>query len=321
MKRLLTTLVILTGLIGSAEAVWAQDFNKGLKAAQSGDFATAMKWLRKAAEQGHAGAQFWVGTLYKGGNGVTQDYAEAVKWFRKAAEQGDTQGQNNIGQMYRKGEGVTQDYQEARKWFRKAAEKGDSTGQNNLGVLYDNGWGVTRDTVAAFMWFDIAVANRGESHRVRRDSGNFWGIAARKLSSADIVEAQKRAKRCMASDYKDCDIGSAGAVRADAQSDAVKGLKAYQAGDYAEAMKWLRKAAEQGHAGAQVNLGVMYAKGEGVLQDTIAAHMWFNIAAANGSAKGVKGRDIAAGKLSSSGVEEAQQMAKRCMASGYKDCD
>ena len=35
----------------------------------------------------------------------------------------------------------------------------------------------------------------------------------------------------------------------------------------------------------------------------------------------VENRDIAAGKLSSSDIVKAQQMAKRCVASGYKDCD
>jgi TPR repeat protein len=88
-----------------------------------------------------------------------------------------------------------------------------------------------------------------------------------------------------------------------------------------EAMKWYRKAAEQEDELAQLNLGVMYYKGTGVLQDTIAAHMWFNIAAANGNKGAVKNRDIAAGKLSSSDIVKAQQMAKRCMASGFKDCD
>ena len=57
MKRLLTTLVVLTGLIGSGGAVWAQDFNKGLKAARSGDFATAMKEWKLLAQQGNAKAQ------------------------------------------------------------------------------------------------------------------------------------------------------------------------------------------------------------------------------------------------------------------------
>ena len=91
--------------------------------------------------------------------------------------------------------------------------------------------------------------------------------------------------------------------------------------DDAEAFKWYRKAAEQGHAKAQSNLGLMYDNGDGVQQDYVYAHMWFNIAAANGNTKAAKNRDIAAGELSSSGVEEAQKRAKRCMASGYKDCD
>ena len=49
--------------------------------------------------------------------------------------------------------------------------------------------------------------------------------------------------------------------------------------DYAEAVKWYRKAAEQGNAGAQNNLGLMYDQGQGVSQDYAQAHMWFNLAA------------------------------------------
>ena len=91
--------------------------------------------------------------------------------------------------------------------------------------------------------------------------------------------------------------------------------------DYAEAAKWFQKAAEQGSAASQRFLGAMYDEGQGVLQDTIVAHMWLNIAAANGDPDAAKARDIAAGKLSSSDIVKAQQKAKRCMASGYKDCD
>ena len=86
-------------------------------------------------------------------------------------------------------------------------------------------------------------------------------------------------------------------------------------------VKWWRKAAEQGYAPAQGSLGALYYAGEGVLQDTIAAHMWFNIAAVNGIKRSVKDRDDAAKKLSSADIVEAQKRAKRCMASGYKDCD
>ena len=38
--------------------------------------------------------------------------------------------------------------------------------------------------------------------------------------------------------------------------------------DYAEAVRWYRKAADQGHAGAQFNLGVMYDKAEGCRRTT-----------------------------------------------------
>ncbi len=49
--------------------------------------------------------------------------------------------------------------------------------------------------------------------------------------------------------------------------------------DYAEALRWYRKAAEQGDAHAQFNLGVMYVNGHGVPQDYALAHMWCNLAA------------------------------------------
>ena len=46
-----------------------------------------------------------------------------------------------------------------------------------------------------------------------------------------------------------------------------------------DAAAWYRRAVEQGHAEAQYNLGVLYAKGQGVPQAYVQAHMWFNLAA------------------------------------------
>jgi hypothetical protein len=45
----------------------------------------------------------------------------------------------------------------------------------------------------------------------------------------------------------------------------------------AQAVMWWRKAADQGNAKAQSNLGVMYANGWGVPQDYAQAYMWFNL--------------------------------------------
>ncbi|WP_052046260.1 tetratricopeptide repeat protein [Candidatus Paracaedibacter symbiosus] len=50
------------------------------------DDTEAVKWYRKAADQGHAEAQFSLGYCYNNGEGVTKDYTEAVKWYCKAAE-------------------------------------------------------------------------------------------------------------------------------------------------------------------------------------------------------------------------------------------
>ena len=44
--------------------------------------------VKKAAEQGHVDSQFILGLMYDNGYGVPEDYAEAVRWFRKSAEQG-----------------------------------------------------------------------------------------------------------------------------------------------------------------------------------------------------------------------------------------
>nr|ADI23834.1 FOG: TPR repeat, SEL1 subfamily [uncultured gamma proteobacterium HF4000_48E10] len=54
--------------------------------------------------------------------------------------------------------------------------------------------------------------------------------------------------------------------------------------DYADAVRWHRAAAEQGGVVAQYNLGVRYARGHGVLQDDVEAVRWYRLAAEQGFA-------------------------------------
>lgn len=54
--------------------------------------------------------------------------------------------------------------------------------------------------------------------------------------------------------------------------------------DYAETVKWWRKAAEQGDVDAQFNLGCMYNRGQGVPQDYVEAAKWWHKAAEQGDA-------------------------------------
>ena len=62
----------------------------------SQDYARAMEWYRKSANQGHAQAQFYLGLMYYNGYGVSQDYARAVEWYRKSANQGHAQAQQML---------------------------------------------------------------------------------------------------------------------------------------------------------------------------------------------------------------------------------
>ena len=78
-----------------------------------------------------------MGFAYSYGQGVPKDEVEAVKWFRKAAEQGDARAQFHLGFAYSNGQGVTKDDAEAIKWFRKAAEQGDAEAQEALRKLTD----------------------------------------------------------------------------------------------------------------------------------------------------------------------------------------
>ena len=66
---------------------------------------------------------------------------------------------------------------------------------------------------------------------------------------------------------------------------------------------------------------VMYKNGKGVLQDNIRAHMWYNIAAANGYEKAGEYSDERAGLMTSADISKAQSMAKECTSSNYKNCD
>lgn len=156
MRRTLWSLVLAL-MLGWSGAASAGDYQKGMDAAQAGDHATALREFRDLADEGHAGAQSLLGSMYNEGLGVTQDYAEAVKWFRLAAEQGDAGAQHDLGMKYLKGQGVSQDFEEAAKWVRLAAEQGLAESQLALGTLYKQGLGVPQDHREAAKWLRRAA--------------------------------------------------------------------------------------------------------------------------------------------------------------------
>ena len=124
-----------------------------------GEKQQAAMWYRKAAEQGHVVAQHELGILYmRGAGGVTNNYAEAVRLFRKGAESGYARSIHNLGTCYAEGKGVPQDRAEAFRLYSKAAALGLKESLFNVGTCYDMGWGVEKNREEALKWYRKAAA-------------------------------------------------------------------------------------------------------------------------------------------------------------------
>ena len=207
---------------------------------------------------------------------------------RLAAENGDASAQYTLGVMYYNGNGVPQDYQEAAKWYLLAAEQGDADAQSFLGVIYYNGKGIPQDYQEAMKWHRLA-AEQGAPYSqytlgVMYISGN--GVPQ------DAQKAMKWFRRLVVRNRH----------RHPPPQDA------------REAMKWFRLAAEQGQTGAQFNLGVGYAHGQGVRKNYIQAHKWINLAASRttpGKEESYRSmRDTLAVTMTASQLADAQRLAR-----------
>ena len=259
---------------------------------------------RKAAEQGDAGAQTYLGWLYASGQGVPQDYAQAVAWFRKAADQGNAKAQFNLGLSYDDGHGVAMDHEQAAVWYRKAAEQGVAEAQDNLGLLYSNGQGVPQDYEQAAVWFrkaaDQGFVSAEFSLGIRYSRGQ--GVTQDYAQAAAWYRKAAEQGNASAQLYLGDLYGNGQGVGQ----------------DYVQAAAWFRKAAEQNNAQAQFNLGLSYAKGYGVTQSYAEAYFWLNLAAAKSKGKEqearAKSRDEAAAKLSPADLSTAQQRAAQWFA-------
>lgn len=126
------------------------------------------------------------------GRGATRDDVTALKWVRLAADQGDAAAQFRLGLMYSEGHGVPQDHAEAAKWYRRAADQRHPQAQYNLGLLYATGEGVEEDHVMAHMWFNLAVVHFPASEALNRNAA----VRNRDLMAGKLSRASVLARRC-----------------------------------------------------------------------------------------------------------------------------
>ncbi len=113
------------------------------------------------------------------------------------------------------------------------------------------------------------------------------------------------------------------AEEGDAKAQSSLGLRYYAGGgpvplDYAKAVRWFRLAAEQGHADAQVMLGLMSAEGLGVPKDDAKALQWYLIAAEQGDASAAadgleavwRSRDRIQQRMTPEQIAEAERLSR-----------
>ncbi len=79
--------------------------------------------------------------------------------------------------------------------------------------------------------------------------------------------------------------------------------------DYTQAAYWFRKAANQGDAYAQYNLGFLYANGQGVPRNYVIASALYDLAVTNGYQTAAANRDRIAQQLSPADLNAARQLA------------
>ncbi len=90
-----------------------------------------VKWFRKAAEQGYADAQSFLGIMYMDGRGVPQDDVRAHMWLNLAASKLSGEDRDNVGEgrdilakkMSR--EEIAEAQRLAREWKPKGEETGE----------------------------------------------------------------------------------------------------------------------------------------------------------------------------------------------------
>ena len=158
------------------------------------NYRKAKKWFEKAARQGRADAQTFLGMLYSRGQGTEQDYAAAKTWFEKAAEQDFAPAQTLVGIMYAKGVGTFRNITQAERWLVRAADQGENDAATFLGILYLDGKTLPHNPEEAFRRFTQA-AERGDANAqaalgMMYFSGEATGRDPQKAATGGNTDAQ-----------------------------------------------------------------------------------------------------------------------------------
>ena len=255
-----------------------------------------LEWLTRAARAGDLQAQMDLGAAYYDGTVVAQSREKAFPWLLKVAQRGDPCSERAVGLMYAQGKGVAKDLKAAREWFEKAAAQNEPQGLYNLGIMYSRGEGAPKDDKAALSFF-LRAAIEGDMDAKLNLIGAYTtgiGVAKDEKKMLELID----------------DAAMSGNARAQANlgmrfSDGVVD----GAPDRAKARLWFARAAAQGFAPAETEMGKMCQEGIGGPVDKVEALKWFHLAADQGLREAVWRRDEAALFAAASQKQEARRRA------------
>ncbi|RLJ15811.1 sel1 repeat family protein [bacterium endosymbiont of Escarpia laminata] len=132
------------------------EMSSGIAAFEAKYFARASEILSPLADACNYDAQYRMAIMAQGGLGMVVNALMAYKYMKSAAENGHAMAQHGLGFMYLEGECVEQNSAKAAVWFRKAADQGLAGSQTTLGMLYAEGRGVEKDPEEAQRWYKKA---------------------------------------------------------------------------------------------------------------------------------------------------------------------
>ncbi|MDT8283546.1 MAG: tetratricopeptide repeat protein, partial [Gammaproteobacteria bacterium] len=143
----------------------------------------------KLAEKGNAEAQYKVGEMYETGFGIKENKVEAMRWITKAAAQGHETAGFKLLYLDMEKNGVTKTNKAEFEALKTKANAGNPQAEYYLGKMYSRGVGVKQDPDKAIDWLNkAALVGVLEAEReavfVREDKQNK--IRAKKIEDEKL---------------------------------------------------------------------------------------------------------------------------------------
>jgi len=252
---------------------------------QDADDNQAILWFKKASEQNHAEANYWLGLCYWDGIGTQQNDEFAFDCFRIAVEQGFIEAQYWLARCYFDGKGVEQSNARAFELFEMAAEQGISEAQYWLACCYFDGTCVEQNNELALNWLEKAANHDHVEAEIRLAECYTQGVGVEK-SDEQAFKWHTRAahKNHVKSQYWLARYYLSGGIleQLDELNRTILETRpneyrrnVYLKKGYERAFDWAVKAVKNGCGEAYLLLGFMYAYGIGVDQSDEQAFVWF----------------------------------------------